>query len=241
MNTINLIKFIKKGSIVALTSILFFIVFSITFQSVAHAGLPISKLDEGTLSWAADGNLTYDETDFFFDLDKSRDQNKIIFREWGGPTKDWATDGIIIEINIDGAKYSATKGSTTVTGDLEDNGRSQIYRVWAPDSAPDQKRTGTPADKDINADGVVTSEGNGSDNHLICGILVREGYRCFKGAIGPLHKVTAEEYDIIKKLRDSLKTNIDASANCSKDAGSLGFIFCPLVKLIRSSIEKLIG
>jgi hypothetical protein len=89
---------------------------------------------------------------------------------------------------------------------------------------------------------------NGDGRYAICGLYTQNGHTCFSmlgasyGMNAPFDKVTLNDPDgAIPAIKDALFSGMDSRDDCGRDAGSLGFVLCPLLTTVNKAINDLIG
>lgn len=88
---------------------------------------------------------------------------------------------------------------------------------------------------------------NGNSRYAICGLYAKDGHTCFSllggnGMNDPFWRVSLSDPDNkIQGIKEALFSGMDTRDDCGRDAGSLGFVLCPILTTTRTAVEKLIG
>ncbi|QQS26966.1 MFS transporter [bacterium] len=223
----------------ALFSVIFLLI-SITFTPKAQAGpnSPSDFLDNsGTeCAWVADSLMTCGGEEFWFDYDLSISKGRAIYH-W---RKDGAWKSAYLVFTEDGEDGMLVNNPDTDSGGTEAFISDRQKRKWRQHA-----RDNNPNNPD-NTDGVtVAYDGetnpNNSAEHFMCGIGSRSGHQCWSGRGGVYNTISEEGAAKLAEWREKIDETVASEEECTEDAGSLGFVLCPILDTTRNAVQALIG
>lgn len=213
----------------ALFSAVFFLLFlvSIIVAPSAQAGpnSPAGYDDNGEqCDWVADSKIVCGTGEWWFDINQSITLGYPVYK-----SSDTSNSYIVFDSNAKNGELTNDPSKKTNGTDvfLSHNDR-RILGIWANNDNPND-----PVDN-----GGSTPPNN---EHYFCGLQAEYGYDCFDGRGGTLIKLTQVQSDSIKAMREEINDTIDSEEDCTEDAGSLGFVLCPVLTTTRNAVKALIG
>lgn len=229
----------------ALFSAVFFLLFllSIFIAPSAKAGpnspAAFNDADGTECAWIADSYMTCGEGQFWFDYDLSVAKGKAIYHYRTQSNGGWNWAGAYLIFESDGEN-----GQIVNNPDVSDGGTAAFIsdrnkrtrRMYAENDNPNN-----PEWTSENSGKAYQEGGDTGKEYYFCGIESQEGDQCWSGVGGVKNTVSAQGAQLLASISEDITSTVESEEECTEDAGSLGFVLCPILDTTRNAVQALIG